>query len=296
MRPQQGHTVDHFIKPLASITDRRAFETFRASSLASGLFDYENGFVAAYDGRPLTIPGFCWVCRQDVGLLVDMNWGERADGGREIPNWRERLVCPFCRLNNRQRLMVSIVAEEVENTRQTSLYVMEAITPTFDAIKTKLNYAHIVGSEYLGAHEIGKIVNGIRHEDVENLSFASEEIDAIVSNDVFEHLPNPVRGFSECFRVLRPGGQLFATFPFQFGREKSVARARIAEGLTEFLLPPIYHGNPLSEAGSLVFTDFGWDLVDQVKQVGFSSIRLEFYRSIHLGHLGEYQLVFRLRK
>jgi SAM-dependent methyltransferase len=47
----------------------------------------------------------------------------------------------------------------------------------------------------------------------EALPFASEQFDAILSFDVFEHVQDLEQVLAECRRVLRPGGRLFAVFP-----------------------------------------------------------------------------------
>lgn len=40
--------------------------------------------------------------------------------------------------------------------------------------------------------------------------------DTVVSFQVIEHLPEPASFFSECFRILKPGGHLFFTVPFMW--------------------------------------------------------------------------------
>jgi SAM-dependent methyltransferase len=139
-------------------------------------------------------------------------------------------------------------------------------------------------------------VNGIRHEDVENLSFSDGEIDLIVSNDVFEHVPNPSKAFAECTRVLKKGGVMLATLPFHQNEDNSIIRAKIIDGKLEHILPPEYHGNPVSADGSLVFTDFGWDILDVIKRAGFSKVSLDVYASTELGHLGGGQILFNTKK
>lgn len=43
----------------------------------------------------------------------------------------------------------------------------------------------VIGSEYLGPqYSSGEIVNGILHEDIGNLSFKSDWLDMIVSNEI----------------------------------------------------------------------------------------------------------------
>ena len=48
----------------------------------------------------------------------------------------------------------------------------------------------------------------------------------------------------------------------------------------------IYHGNPISSEGSLVFYDFGWDIVEMCKDAGFSHVSMSAYFNRELGHLG----------
>jgi SAM-dependent methyltransferase len=47
----------------------------------------------------------------------------------------------------------------------------------------------------------------------EELPFAEGSFDVITSYDVFEHVADLGRTLDECYRVLRPGGKLYAVFP-----------------------------------------------------------------------------------
>lgn len=49
--------------------------------------------------------------------------------------------------------------------------------------------------------------------DAMKLPFASDRFDAIVTMDVLEHLPDDCAAMREFFRVLKPGGRVFATIP-----------------------------------------------------------------------------------
>ena len=142
----------------------------------------------------------------------------------------------------------------------------------------------------------GAIVNGIRHEDVEQLSFKDETIDLIVSNDVFEHIPHPKTGFKECCRVLKKGGVMLATIPFDIEKNQTIARAEIINDQLIHHMNPQFHGNPILAEGSLVFTDFGWDLLVLAREIGFSDSMVQIYRSINFGHLGGGQLIFQFTK
>jgi SAM-dependent methyltransferase len=111
-----------------------------------------------------------------------------------------------------------------------------------------------------------------------------------------EHIPDPWQALRECARVLKPGGTLLATLPFHADKDCTVVRARLAGNAIEHLLPPQYHGNPVSSEGSLVFHDFGWDLLDQARAAGFSEAACEVYWDDAFGHPGGGLQVFRFGK
>ena len=57
---------------------------------------------------------------------------------------------------------------------------------------------------------------GLEHlvgADAMTLPFAAERFDAVVTMDVLEHLPDDCAAMAEFFRVLKPGGRVFATVP-----------------------------------------------------------------------------------
>jgi SAM-dependent methyltransferase len=200
-------------------------------------------------------------------------------------------------MNNRQRLVATLVKQELSGKQGQHVYFMEHVTPIFNWASDTFKQHQLVGSEYLG-HEFegGAVIKGIRHEDVESLSFPDGSLDLIVSNDVFEHVPNPDKAFAECARVLKRGGTMLATIPFHSDSDISVSRARLSDGQIEHFLPPSFHGNPVSVDGSLVFTDFGWDLLNIMREAGFSDAVVDTYASTGNGHLSNGQLVFRAWK
>jgi SAM-dependent methyltransferase len=46
------------------------------------------------------------------------------------------------------------------------------------------------------------------------LPVLTNSVDAVLMNDVLEHLPDPASAIREAFRCLRPGGKVFVTTPF----------------------------------------------------------------------------------
>ncbi|MCC2632866.1 MAG: Methyltransferase type 11 [Ramlibacter sp.] len=283
------------IDPVFVAGDAAAFQQgAQRAGLTNRLPQHEKA-LREHGGR-MHLPRFCLCCNETTPMLLDLesSW-EDSDGSR-IPNWRERLVCSHCGMNNRQRLVAKLVQQAARERAAPRIYLMEQVTPIFQWVR-QLPDADVQGSEYLGyQYRGGEVVGGVRHEDVMALSYADASFDLIVSNDVLEHIPDPAAAFQECSRVLRPGGVVLATFPFHTDREGTLVRAKLANGAVEHLHPPQYHGNPVSADGSLVFQDFGWDLLDVMRQAGFSDAACEVYVSDAFGHLGAGLLVFRLRK
>jgi hypothetical protein len=237
-------------------------------------------------------PGFSLLAGQSVDFHVDQLSGGYQSDGKWIPNLRERLVCPITHLNNRQRLVCTITADRSFAGAQ--IWFMEQVTPVYVWAAAALSTCEVNGSEYLGPDATpGEVRDGLRHEDVENLSFADSSLDLIVSNEVLEHVPHPSRAFAECARVLRPGGRMIMTIPFSFGAPKSVVRAKMAKnGSIRYLLDPVYHGNPISDKGSLVFTDYGWDALEMIKDSGFRDAWVDAYHSPRFGHYADNLFVF----
>jgi SAM-dependent methyltransferase len=112
--------------------------------------------------------------------------------------------------------------------------------------------------------------DGVRCEDLRSLTFPDESFDLVISSDVFEHVRGPMEGFSEIHRVLRRGGHHVFTVPL-FWPLTPTTEARVDYSGPEdrFIKPPRYHGSPVDPEGSLVYTDFGMDLPDRLRALGF---------------------------
>jgi SAM-dependent methyltransferase len=252
--------------------DRRVYERFLEEAYASA--------------ERWGYPGICQACDQVVALIVDKHYG----WGDNHINFRERLECPNCRLNGRQRFMAFLVRTVLAEQRAGAglrTYLHEQVTPFFTWAQRALP-GEVIGSEYLG-HDVprGTEVNGVRHEDALALSFETGSLDIIISTDVLEHVPEVEPAIAEAGRVLRPGGRFLFSTPFFPDKDVSVQRARLrADGEVEQLLEPQFHGNPVSAEGSLVFWDHGWDLLDGLRHHGFSNAHLVGYWSTLYGYLG----------
>lgn len=232
------------------------------------------------------LAGECWVCSTTREFLYDRNYSD----GTHV-NWRERLVCPSCGLNNRLRLCAQLI--ERLAPRGSSLYLTEQVTAL--ASRLSRRYRKLAKSEYLGDDLVSGSVDarGIRHEDVTALSFRDQSFDYVLSFDVLEHVPDYRKALAEFRRVLKDDGGLVLSVPFALLSEKNIVRARIgSDGEVEHLLAPEFHGDPVDpHGGILCYYHFGWQLLDELEAAGFRGARIEAYWSLEYGHIGDEQLV-----
>lgn len=254
--------------------------------------DFENNLIPE-NSDSFTYNGYCVVCERVIPFHIDF-WNAYNINGRKIPNWRERLVCPGCGLNNRMRLTYHLIKELFSDFPSASAYTTEQTTSLYRLLK-KIN-PNLIGSEYLGDEVPNGEVNnsGIRNEDFTNLSFADEQFDYIISLEVLEHIPDYRKALRESFRTLKPNGKFLFTVPFNRNSKENLVRARLNnDGTITHLLPPEYHGDPLNRTeGCLCYYHFGWELLNDLKTAGFADAYAIFTYSKEFGYLGGEQIFF----
>ncbi len=207
------------------------------------------------------------------------------------PNWRESLACERCCLINRWRASLHLF--QCLSRPEGSVYLTEQTTELFRRIEASVPLA--IGSEFVSpSTPAGQICDWrgreLRHEDVTRLSFDDASQAAVLSFDVIEHVPDYRAAVREFVRVLQPGGLLLLTAPFSMQMAETTRRARLTEsGEIEHLLPPQYHGDPLSSDGVLCFQDFGWDLLDEFRAAGLDDVQVISCCSPAFGYLGAAQ-------
>jgi SAM-dependent methyltransferase len=137
-------------------------------------------------------------------------------------------------------------------------------------------YPRFIGSEYMVDSAQLKDMWPIPSEDLTALSFDDNLFDMIVTNEVIEHVPSIDKALREMHRVLRPGGWHIGTHPFAYVNQNSILKSEIIDGRIVHRMEPEYHGNPINDAGSLVFEVPGWDIIERAKKAGFSNAFMKF--------------------
>ncbi len=189
-----------------------------------------------------TNSGYCHCCRQETTFQSKESW------------LRDHYYCVNCHSIPRQRHIQ---------------YILDSFVPGWEALEIHESSPSnqfisqfckgYSASQFFLDTPCGKTKNGMRCENLEQLTFPDDSFDLFITQDVFEHIFNPDVAAAEICRVLKPGGKHIFTAPKHKGLSRSRRRARLSQGKVENLLEEIYHGNPIGDGRSLVTWDYGDD-------------------------------------
>jgi SAM-dependent methyltransferase len=140
-------------------------------------------------------------------------------------------------------------------------------------------------------------VTGFRSEDLEALTFSDNTFDLFITQDVMEHIFNPLKASEEIARVLKPGGAHIFSVPIM---NKSLPTQRWAalkpDNSIDFIMPAEYHGNPVDDNGALVTMHYGYDLAGMITQHTQCPTIIIQIDNIELGIRAEYIDVLVMQK
>ena len=210
----------------------------------------------------------------------------------DTSNLRESVL--FRGINSRCRAVLKLVAE-APLRRDAAVYAAESLTPLAAALRNQ--FPNFIGSEYLPDDGVPRKIPHARHEDVQALSFQDSSLDCYVSCEILEHVPSIPTALREAARTLRGGGLFLATFPFLQLQQESVVKAVLENGSIRHLAEPEYHGNPVDQRPSLVFSIPAWDIVDMANAAGFAAVDMVAMSSRKFGIVADCPiLVMRARR
>lgn len=196
--------------------------------------------------------GYCPACAQEVNFVAYDAW------------LRDYYICTNCGSIPRERALMQVIKKYFPDWK--SLIIHESSPADRGASKRLAQECQsYIPSQYFPGHESGSVVEGMQCENLEELSFPDESIDLHVTQDVMEHVFHPERVFKEIARTLKPGGAHIFTVPLVNKNKPSKRRAEISKD-SQIIHhePTVYHGNPISEEGSLVTMDWGNDICARI--------------------------------
>jgi SAM-dependent methyltransferase len=125
---------------------------------------------------------------------------------------------------------------------------------------------HVAYSEYIPKRK------GTGKEDITNLSYTNNSFDCAIHSETIEHVAEPLKAFSEIYRILKPGGYTIFTIPIIADGRTTKQRAKLDINRNLVHIDhPSYHGLPWARKEDyLVFWEFGSDIIPMIESIGFS--------------------------
>ena len=202
--------------------------------------------------------------------------GTVSDFCRDDYAIRETFRCQKCKASLRHRCQAEAILEWHENSSDAIAHLVHL--ESFRALRIFepglvgpfrrffSSLPHYQVSYFWEDHPRGQEVNGVRNEDLMNLTFRDASFDLIITSDIMEHVRRPWEAFREIQRVLKPGGvHIFSIPVLDPLPERTVYRVDTSGPEDIPILPPHYHISGTGEK-SLVYTDFGKDLIDRLEE------------------------------
>jgi glycosyltransferase involved in cell wall biosynthesis/SAM-dependent methyltransferase len=222
--------------------------------------------------------GWCPICENEVTFSSKQAW------------LRDHYLCSGCGSIPRERALMHVIQTRYPRWRE--LRIHESSPGQRGAsVKLREQCKHYTATQYDPDLGFGKThpTKGYRSEDLEKQTFADEEFDLVITQDVMEHIVDTEAAFREIHRTLKPGGAHIFTTPLVNQDKPSQRRVeRKADGSIVHLFPPDYHGNPMSPEGSLVTWHWGRDILDQCASLPDAETSLCESTDAHLGIEGRY--------
>lgn len=217
--------------------------------------------LAAYREMAVRIyDGICPCCEEKTFFISYNYW------------LRDYYKCLFCGSIPRQRALMKVLKEEIPDWKRVKIHESSPSGITFNIFKQECEqYTY---SYWYENKSLGEVLGeNITNQNLEELTFADETFDVFITQDVFEHINCPERAFREIARVLKKGGKHIFTTPIYLF-QKTQARIKMKGHERELVLPPIYHGNPISVEGSLVTYDWGYDILEIIDGIAGMKSRI----------------------
>jgi SAM-dependent methyltransferase len=230
--------------------------------------------------------GFCPICRQETRFIAKYNW------------FRDHLICTSCPGGSvpRERALMKVIEEIVPNWRRQCIHESSPLNRGTSMILAR-ECVDYVPTHLFPCVALGENVNGVRCENLEQQTFKDATFDVVVTQDVMEHVFQPERAYQEIARTLKRGGVHIHTTPIYKDQVKTrICARRLLDGSVEHVEPPEYHGNPISESGSLVTVKFGYDIADLIAEWTNMDIEVRRFSDRTHGIVGEFTEVIICRK
>ena len=219
--------------------------------------------------------GYCPICEAPVLFVAEQAW------------LRDYYLCSVCHSIPRQLALVYLLNMLRPDWKSANIHESSPSILFFKNHCPNYSFSH-----FLYDLKPGAVRDGIRCENLEQLTFMDETFDIFITQDVLEHVFTPDQALAEISRVLRFGGMHIFTTPRHKDLLLSRQRARVENDHVIHMLEAIYHGNPISSKGSLVTWDYGLDFVGLAERWSGYQTSAYVLHDRRFGITGEFMDIF----
>jgi hypothetical protein len=238
---------------------------------------------------PVLTPGYCFVCDRDVIFQTQFEKQRELPGqGSMHSSWDEGVVCPICELNSRMRAMIHLFhllsAPSLENSIQ---LVADDSSPV--AVWFRQHYPYVsVKNETLAdtaADTASDCDPGYLSSRTRCTSFASGQgdLDTILFSPVIRDYSRSISLFQDFLASLKPGGALFFSGVFESRAVHDFSRIN---GREMSCVSCKSFPDGVDDMGRLREIPCAWDLMDNLREMGFHDVSLYACWSQRFGYLG----------
>ena len=201
----------------------------------------------------------------------------------KLNNSETGVRCISCQAGVVQMSIIMAVQKYAKDLNSLDAYELSSGGPVVTFLKE--NTGSLTLSEYYDDVNPGEIKGGVLCQDVQALTFNDNVFDLCTSTEVFEHVPDDMRGFQEIFRILKKQGVMIFTVPINLAGV-TLQRAIIENNELVHLEEPEYHDDAIRGQGKvLAYRTYGTDIVTQLKTAGFESAVIDqTFRDQLFGH------------
>ncbi len=245
--------------------DPSACEGFKKQSANKPTTNFQIPVQNRYEGK-------CAVCGEDTEFIQ-----------REYA-LREGYRCKNCRSSLRHRCQAQAILKTIapgiesiaelsthESLKRLCMYEPGITGPFRKHLKNAKLYTN---SYYYPELKLGESRDGVRNENLECLTFSDNSYDLVITSDILEHIRNPYTAFKEVNRILKPDAPHIFTIPMLHPLQKKTVVRVDTSGIKDVhLIPPHYH--IAGDGGkSLVYNDFGLDLMDIIQSQTNAKVKI----------------------
>lgn len=174
---------------------------------------------------------------------------------------RDNYRCIRCNSIPRQRALLQVMQQFFPDWRGLKIHESSPGGATKEKFASECQ--DYLASQFFPDVSRGTLFSGYRCEDLARQTFDDEAFDLVITQDVLEHLINPVQSLIEICRTLKPGGAHVFTVPWYPSQTTKIRAVQDGQNIVH-IEEPDYHLNPVDDEGSLVVTEWGDDLIDTI--------------------------------